>query len=370
MAEKPKERIHYLRALFDKAVEELSFIEVMSESLGAFVIALLMKSRGLMDANSATADIVECVGCAILVPAIAFLMRFIFVAPAALVKESAKSTINPKSIYPAVISILCAICALLSLLLMFSVFRGESSVAVAKSPAPNFLFTQVDPPLEPPPPEPSKMPDTVSSQLESFSSPTNEPENLTEAVAQMKADKDAQRAQADWQQNLQEQITWTNSYPYFHKALVELHDQLHELSQVDFDGIVQPENYFDLPKSVDQSVGDFPLTHISLSKNTNVEFVVTISAWGWENKRQMIIACPAGQLAFSVNWARDFNGFLDIKSPPFHYPKCVHSKDADALMHYEINTLLKAQWAYSSKLSQITTKINDKSATKTVDTSE
>jgi hypothetical protein len=224
-----------------------------------------------------------------------------------------------------------------------------------KLPAPNFLFTKVLPPSEPPPSMPTRQMPVVdsSAQLENFPPDTNDTGGFTQDLVQMQADNDAQKSQVDWQHNLEQQTTWTNSYPYFHEALIILHDQLHELSKIDYDGapdgITQPENYYDLPKSIDQKNGAFPLTHIGFQRNTNINFAVTISGWEWMDKRKLIITCPNGTLALSINWAGYLNGFLDINNPAFPYHKCVPIKDAHALISYEINALIRAQWDYSQK---------------------
>jgi hypothetical protein len=228
-----------------------------------------------------------------------------------------------------------------------------------KTTGPNFLFTKVDPPSEPPPAMPEQTPAQNPSQSEAFLADTNNSdEPLAKMNAEMKAEQDAQQAQADWQQNLQEQAAWTNCFPYFHRALIELHDQLHDLSRVEGDGIVQPENYYDLPKSIDQKVGDFPLTHIGFQENTNIYFTVTVLGFDAVEKRKLLIVATDGRLQFNVNWANKLNGYLDEYNPAVPYHETVSLNAADALIRYEINALIKAQWKYSKAL---------KSATNTID---
>src|ERR1039457_5829590 len=115
MAESKSKGRHYLFVVFGKAWEEVSFIEVLSEALGGFVLAIIALYNHWIDQGDATDIALECAGCALLIPFIAFVLRAFFAAPAELVKETAeakkKIEINPKSVYPAIISLLLAICS-------------------------------------------------------------------------------------------------------------------------------------------------------------------------------------------------------------------------------------------------------------------
>ncbi len=97
------------------------------------MFAIIARINGWIDSRSAFETILECVGCAVLIPLVAFVLRIIFVAPAELVKESAESKkseeINPNSVFPAVIAILLATCSFLAVGFAFSLKFNYSKIA-------------------------------------------------------------------------------------------------------------------------------------------------------------------------------------------------------------------------------------------------
>src|SRR6266478_9909152 len=82
---------HYLSAVRGKEWKEVGIVEVISEAVGGFMLAFFAFSRGWIDSQSASEICLECVGCAILIPIVAFILRVLIVAPAELVKESSES---------------------------------------------------------------------------------------------------------------------------------------------------------------------------------------------------------------------------------------------------------------------------------------
>src|ERR1041385_4601911 len=100
MAERNSNGRHYLSAIFWKAWEEFGFIELLSEAIGGFTLACLAWYKGWINEDGAFEIALECIGCAILIPLVAFILRAIFTAPAELLKESEeakkKVEINPK----------------------------------------------------------------------------------------------------------------------------------------------------------------------------------------------------------------------------------------------------------------------------------
>ena len=91
MAEKRQTGLHYLAAVFGKAWKEVGFIEVLSEAIGGFMFSLVALYRGWIDFRSAFETSLECAGCAVSIPLVAFILRVIFSAPAELLKESLES---------------------------------------------------------------------------------------------------------------------------------------------------------------------------------------------------------------------------------------------------------------------------------------
>lgn len=184
-------RRSYLAAILGKAWKEVGFIEVLSEAIGGFVFAIIALCRGWEDKQGAFELAAECIGCAFLVPLVAFVLRVLFAAPAELLKESEESKkreeIDPKSIYPAIVAVLLVVCSFLTISLGFSLkfnFGGigekPQTTQSLKNELPKPLPTKIIPRPEPVPPSPptvsTQQPAVVETQkrLENFNTSTDD----------------------------------------------------------------------------------------------------------------------------------------------------------------------------------------------------
>jgi hypothetical protein len=118
-----KDRI-YLFALFVKAFKEFSLIEVVGEAGTGVILGVIAYLNNWISSESAFELVLEGIGCAMVMPVLVFILRVVFAAPAELLKESEENKtgekINPKSIYPSLVTMLLGFCAILLIGFVFS----------------------------------------------------------------------------------------------------------------------------------------------------------------------------------------------------------------------------------------------------------
>ncbi len=274
-----------------KAWKEVSFIEIIAEAFGGFVFAFIALNRGWLDYRGAFETVIECVGCAVLIPIIAFVLRVIFSAPAELVKESAESRrkdeIQPKSIYPAIIATLLAICAFLLVGLAFSLKihftqPGEKNIAVltekkeSQKPLPDIIIPA---PEQPPPAAPAPQVASMEpqKQFENFNDRTGAIESAMTELNAIKSNRIAASELVVNQMNAELQSKWSNSLPYFQRAITVLRDKLKTESLPSNDGIRQSKGYLTcLPTIISPSVNNSKVAEIGYQTASNLDFSITI----------------------------------------------------------------------------------------------
>ena len=258
----PKRR-SYLAAIIGKAWEEVSFIEVLSEAIGGFVLALILLLQGWEDKRGAFELAAECIGCAILVPLIAFSLRVLVSAPAELVKEAAASKkgeeIEPKSIYPTIVAILLGICSLLIIILGISIKfnlerNGETPQSIQASikelpkPLPDKIISKPKPPLA------ASAQFAVVSPAAITNAPTttefendSPPDGIDDAVAilaKAQSESQKQRLEAEAEGQAVAQKEWEKLLPEYTYTLQSLYDVLRDMAAKRGDGISKTEGYF------------------------------------------------------------------------------------------------------------------------------
>jgi hypothetical protein len=361
-------RRSYLAAIFGKAWKEVSFIEVLSEAIAGFMIAIISLYRGWEDKQGAFEFAAECIGCAFLVPLVAFLLRSLFAAPAELVKESWESKkgeeTDPKSIYPSIVAILLAVCSILTIGLGFSlrfIFEG-----IGEKPQ----ITQA-PQKELPKPLPDKIiPTPVISNASSVVSPpqvpnavalmqfeTNNPSadsnDLKSELDQLKLQRQAEIAASDQKNNSENQSAWDKNLPLFRHSLESLHDILNQEAIDRGDRIEITSGYIAcLPQKIDFKMEETKVAEIRLEKETNVDFAVSIT------RGQMIagttiqpngikITSGCGFLEFQPFWVMTGPGFHTIiQIPGYNGDKTTENMNIDQireLVRKRVKILVAAQ---------------------------
>jgi uncharacterized membrane protein YjfL (UPF0719 family) len=331
---KEKDRV-YLFAIIKKAWAELGFIEAISEAIGGFVIGIVLFFTRAMDTRDAFVDIAECVGCAIIVPIIAFTLRTIFTAPAELVKESIESKrkyeINPASVYPSVIAILLVICSILSIGLFLSLKFNISRIGATNAPQ---IAKQ-----EPPKPLPDKIIPAITTTNQNLPFPaifpnaqataqseTNNPstENAGNAYDEAKADHAAQIKAQDDECQKENQAVWEHNYQLFNHAIESLHNILNNESGNHGDGIAKTEGYFQcLPKNILFGMPETNIAEIRFQWNTNIDFQVATTHS--VNVGPTII--PTGlKISCSSSWI-ELRPFWPMSG--LHIKRIIHTPDYD-----------------------------------------
>ncbi len=353
-----------MAAVVGKAWQEVSFIEVLSEAIGGFVFGVIALCRGWLDFRGAFETALECAGCAILIPLIAFILRVCFSAPAELVKESAESKkkeeINPKSIYPSIIVMLLAICSFLSVGLAFSLkfnfahHEPPKQVSIAK-PLPVKIIPRPEPPPEPPPTVSNQQVAEVETQkqYENFNVVTGSViGDALSRFASIKAEKDAKIESDKRQKNLEAQKWWTNNLSYYQRSLVVLHDVLTGESTKTGDGIAQSVGYFQcLPSTIDPEKGGIKAATIGFQKNTNVDFLITITAPNVSGHRTLNISCRGGFTELIPGWGKEFYSHLHVY-PDFDDDREVPIEKANDLIDESIKDLIASQFLFLSKTNK------------------
>jgi hypothetical protein len=376
MSEKRKGGRFYLAAVFGKAWQEVSFIEVLSEAIGGFVFGVIALLKGWLDFRGAFETALECAGCAILIPFIAFILRVCFSAPAELVKESSESKkkeeINPKSIYPSIVVMLLALCSFLVIGLAFSLkvnfiqLKEKPSViqAVKKEPQ-KPLPTKTIPRPEPAPPPmiviTQQLADAeTQKQFETFNlntgdvEDTNIPAIISEIaklkaeqvakIAKLKAENDAKIGSEKRKRDLNIQHWWDVYLPHFKHSLTVLHDALADEARKTGDGITQSVDYFQcLPPTIDSKIGELKVAEIGLQKNTNMDFIVSITALTGSDVRYLRISCGGCFLESWLSWGEKFIRDIHI-DPDFDNEKEVPIEKANELIDEEMKELIAARY--------------------------
>jgi hypothetical protein len=332
-SKKPGKQRTYFFAITTKAWEEFGVIEAIGEAITGVLFSGISVYMGLMNPEGALDTVLECAGCGLLFPFVAYILRWIFTAPGELLKEAEESkevTINPKSIYPSIVATIIAICTLLIFSLFLSLKMNFKQYADRRSGEQQAK--------EPPKPLPMKaiptsevaMPIAEAHQKTSVTEqagaivfekdfvPTNigvmgELERYQEEkrAAELIAKKAADRVIYDY---------WTNALPYYEQTILTLRDILRQNSATNGDVETQPapvQFLHCLPESISPEDIDRNLGEIKLSKNTNLDFTISVGG-NPDQQRFLFVRCSSGYVM--VHPHPDGNRFCyGIKTPQIEY---------------------------------------------------
>jgi hypothetical protein len=320
----PKHR-SYLAELIYRAWKEVGFIEVLSEAIGGFVLASFAHYKGWIDQDGVFEMLLDYVGCAVLIPFVAFILRMFFAAPAELVKESMedkrKCEINPKSIYPSIIAILLAICSFLSVGLIFSLKFNFSH----HSESPNSAHEETKA-------QPKRLPDKIipqpvtSNAVPMISPPqdanaqspiqfeTNNPDSDVDEQSYINKVKSDQAAQMEAAKKNDENNTlnmWAKNLPAFNYLLEALHRQLDKKIQ-NQDEISKTLTYYQcLPQKIGLISNELNVAEIKLLTNTNLDFTIRITptdgSGGGLQPNGIKISSSCGFVEFRPTWVSSGN---------------------------------------------------------------
>lgn len=294
----------------------MSFVEVLSEAIGGLVFSIIALCKGWIDAHSAVETALECGGCAILIPAIAFILRMLIAAPAELVKELSESKkgeeINSKSVYPSIITILLMVCSLmvaglfLSLKIKFGKIEESQSrtqalqnqIAAAK-PLPDKIVSQITLTNNSQRDDQS-LPEQLQSPIRFVTSnPTNEIENSDSAFEKEfeieNAKKEAEKHANDKTAQIQAQKNWDLAKPYYLYSLKSLYDALKREAAKRNDGVEFPQTYFSsIPELIEINNEKTNIMWIRLQNNTNFNFQISILPMDYAQRTIVQISTECG----------------------------------------------------------------------------
>ena len=359
---------NYLFRVLGKAWKEFQFIELLSEACGGLVLAAFAYYKGWIGQEGALELVLECVGCALLVPLIAFILRAIFVAPAELVKETEeakkKIEVDPKSISPSITTTLLGICAFLIVCLGFSIkfnfekIGGKPGATEARKTEPPKPLPDKIIPAPPAPltnvvaqnPAPTA---TVTQRNEVFNAATED--DADDPVSKFSRIQE-QRAEAERIANQRTRdgaaVWWRKFLPFYQRALVELHDALKREADKKGDGLVQTAGYFQcLPSDVDFDTGQFDVATIGLRNDTNMNFTISVTKRDEANNRQLHISCSGGTSTINPGWLGQNDPFINMvhsnptqKTPAFDYTdECKFTNDASVCTGNAIRAIISLQ---------------------------
>jgi hypothetical protein len=336
-----KQRSLYIEIL-NKAWKEFGFIEVLSESIGGLVLAAIAFSKGWINGESASELCLECVGCAILIPAIAFILRVFCVAPSELLKESKAvkngHEISPKSIYPSIIAMLLAFCSLLIVILIFSIKFGVSQIAKATSmnevaitntpqkqevtqkryAVKEIIKTNAQPMAANQEPATNSSVAATNSEPQKFTevfkpndeSHTNYLDVLADTIQkQAEEQKIIDRAVAE-KSELEKRsalnATWTNLLPHFQHTLTSLHGAVYNIANSQRTNI--SETYYiptHFPAEIKSSREIINIADVGLQNNTNWNFNILVRTTepmtDFNSRFILSISCPGGSVDVMVD---------------------------------------------------------------------
>jgi hypothetical protein len=171
-------------------------------------------------------------------------------------------------------------------------------------------------------------------------------------IAKLKADNDAIKEAEKRKRELNIQKWWDVYLPYYNRSLIVLHDVLAGEAAKTGDGIAQSAGYFQcLPPTIDPKIGELKVAEIGLQKNTNIDFIITITALTDSDVRRLRISCGGCFLESWPSWGDKFIRDIHI-DPDFDNEKEVPIEKANELIGDEIKDLVAARYYISSNTNK------------------
>jgi hypothetical protein len=175
------------------------------------------------------------------------------------------------------------------------------------------LPVKIIPKPEPPPQAVSAQQSAVvetQKQFEYFNANTGDAEDAAQRIAILRAETANKKEAELRQRNLEAQEWWAVCLPHYRRSLVVLHDIL--LSKAPSgDGIAQSDGYFQcLPTNMDSTVPQINVAEIGFQKNSNMNFMIIVTAPNPGGYRRLRISCSGGDLEFG--WHDRLESFLHV----------------------------------------------------------
>jgi len=168
-------------------------------------------------------------------------------------------------------------------------------------------------------------------------------------MEELKAARAKQAAEANLQKQQDIQQLWDKYLPHYQRMLIVLHDLLTREATTKGDGISQSVDYFtSLPKTIDPKIGDFQIAKIGFQKDTNMDFVVTITAMNDANDRRFKITSSCGTLLMDLSYGDELFTHIHI-APDFDDAQHVSGEKVDEWMVSAIKGLIREQESLSRK---------------------
>jgi hypothetical protein len=320
-------RKHLLFAILGKAWKEFSFTEVVSEAVGGLLLAFVALVRGWIESGGAYELALECVGCAMVIPIIGFIIRALLVAPCELVKETEEAKhglINPRSVNTSIIAILSVICSLLLVCLLASVtlnlkyYAGHHEVEAKIKSAPKPVPDQVIPRPAIASINPAK--DTAKTQItnanRTIQFDTNEPiaesgdseSEFTDLKAKKLAALAIQKADEKNKRQITFDAMWKTMLPLYKDCLETFYNLLKKDADRRGEGVAKTINYFAcLPDRLDVDAAETNVAEIMFQKQTNVDFHVFIDGPAAYNGHGLRIECQGGTVEVHHHYVAAWN---------------------------------------------------------------
>ncbi len=328
------------------------------------MIAYFALKHGIVEGSEQKYLYFECIGCAILVPLIAFLLRILFVTPhkisrdAFQKKERAKpaeaNVLPPKESH--IIGILCCICALLILSLIIQSIPNSSETNEPPRKESAAVVETNRQELKPLPdkiiPKPESTTITAAGPAaesqKQFVIDIQDTNDAESALAQLKVENKNQ-TQAAENEALSD---WTNNLSAYNYALKCLYDIMKAEATRRNDSVTLTEDYFNsLPQIVAHSGEETKIAEIRFTNQTNLDFRIMITGenregYNYIQPRALKITCDCGSLQFVSFHGISHNLFLKIPDIQFTPgPGFEHES-----IKKEIKLLVAAQIEYLRKI--------------------
>lgn len=254
---------------------------------------------------------------------------------------------------PAVLTCLLFICA--ALIVIFFVQMSEIArlnkklvPKLASNPKP-LPMTAIPAAESPPPVTPQQPEQPAPIVFEADVMPTNG----GDALAKIQAQQKEQELESEADANKRLHDYWTNALPYYDQTILTLRDSLNQLAAKESEAAETyppPVQFLQcLPRSISAAYEDRTIGEIKLSKNTNMDFKVSIMSES-DEQRLLKISCDSGY--FIVH---PYGGYfywrlktVGVKDSETRYPpEEVRQRIAEG-----INALIDGQQSYLTPTNQ------------------
>ena len=187
---------------------------------------------------------------------------------------------------------------------------------------------------------------------ENFNVPTGGVDVVKSVVAKELAEDDAEKQKSILQEQTQEQGWWDVALPSYNHALKSLQIQLTKMAADHGDGISCSPAYFDcLPKITDTKIGGLDVARIRFQKETNMNFLISISPKNPANRRNLNLTASGGLLEIRTD-PSSCGARISFPSLQYEKDKVVEINKANELIEGKLLFFINAQAAYLSQTNK------------------